>query len=120
MHFQNLHHIFNILNKKMTLIAYVFPKLQTAKDVVRQMPKRAHFRISFGNKHVTGSQILVKSAWQLFYYLLLSLWVKLSWNISLLEICELLGLLVNTLTADGKYFLCISENIPQPHSDRTI
>ena len=34
-HFSNLHQISNILKKKMTLIAYVFSKLRTAKYVVR-------------------------------------------------------------------------------------
>ena len=32
---------------------------------------------------------------------------------SLLVICEILGLSVNTFTADGKYFLCNNENLPQ-------
>ena len=33
---------------------------------------------------------------------------------SLLVTCETLGLFVNTLTADGKYCVCNSENLPQP------
>ena len=33
--FSNLHEICNIFKKKMTLIAYVFPKLPTTKDVLR-------------------------------------------------------------------------------------
>ena len=33
---------------------------------------------------------------------------------SLLVICEILGLFVNTFTADEKYFLCNSENLPEP------
>ena len=33
---------------------------------------------------------------------------------SLLVICEILGLFVNTLTADHKYSLCDSENSQQP------
>ena len=35
--------IFESVEKKMTLIAYVFRKLQTAKDVVRQMSKSNRF-----------------------------------------------------------------------------
>ena len=31
----NPHQILNILKKKMNLVAYVFPKLRTVKDVVR-------------------------------------------------------------------------------------
>ena len=33
----NLYQIFNILKKQMTLIAYVLPKLETVKDMVRRM-----------------------------------------------------------------------------------
>ena len=35
LHSWNPFQIFNILNKKMTLIVYVFPKVRTAKKVVR-------------------------------------------------------------------------------------
>ena len=35
LYYWNLHETLNILEKKMTLIAYVFPKLRTAKGVVR-------------------------------------------------------------------------------------
>ena len=31
-----------------------------------------------------------------------------------LVICEILGLLVNTLTAEDKYSACNGENLPQP------
>ena len=34
--FLNLHQILDILKKNITLIAYVFPKLQTVKDMFRQ------------------------------------------------------------------------------------
>ena len=33
--FSNLHWISNIFKKKMTIIAYVFPKLPTTKDLLR-------------------------------------------------------------------------------------
>ena len=32
-----------------------------------------------------------------------------------LVILEILGLFFNTLTVNGKYFLCKSENLPQPN-----
>ena len=35
---------FKHFEKKMTLEAYVFPKLQTAKDVVRQNSKKTRFQ----------------------------------------------------------------------------
>ena len=46
----------------MTLIAFVFPKLRTAKEVVRQMSKKPRFRMPFDSENVKGSQTLVKSA----------------------------------------------------------
>ena len=45
----------------MTLIADVFPKLQNAKDVVRQMSKKSCFRRPFDKKHGKRSQPLLKS-----------------------------------------------------------
>ena len=57
----------------MTLIAYVFPKLRTAKDVVRRMSKKHRFGISFDSQHVKGSQTLLKSVPQHFYHIFLSL-----------------------------------------------
>ena len=42
------------------------------------------------------------------------MFLKLSREEALLSICEILGLFINTLTADDKYFLRNSENLPQP------
>ena len=47
----------------MTLVAYVCPKLQTAKDLVRPMSKKCCFRTPFDNQLVKGSETLFKSAW---------------------------------------------------------
>ena len=41
-------------SKKMILIAYVFPKLRTAKEVVRQMSKKPHFTTPFDSQHANG------------------------------------------------------------------
>ena len=40
----------------MNLIAYVFDKLQTAKELVRPMPKKCRFRSPFDSQHAKGSQ----------------------------------------------------------------
>ena len=42
----------------MTIIAYVFPKLLTVKDMVRQMFKYPGFRGFFQIQHVKASQTL--------------------------------------------------------------
>ena len=46
----------------MTVIAYVFHKLQAAKDQwVRPMSKKPRFSTLFNSQHVKASQTLVKS-----------------------------------------------------------
>ena len=62
----------------MTPIAYVFSKLRTVKDVVRQMPKKPRFRTPFDIQHAECSQKLVKSAWQHLYYIFQSALEKVS------------------------------------------
>ena len=44
--------------KKMTLIAYALTKLQTVKDMVRQIFKEPIFRAPFDNLHVKMSEAL--------------------------------------------------------------
>ena len=50
----------------MTLTLYVFPKLATAKDVVREVSKNACFRRPFDKQYVKWSQRLPKSPQQHF------------------------------------------------------
>ena len=45
----------------MTIIAYVFPKLQTAKNVVRQMYKKSLFRRPFDKQCGKQSQTLFEA-----------------------------------------------------------
>ena len=52
----------NIFKKKLIVIADVFPKLQTVKDLLRPLIEKRHFRISFDSQHIKGSQTLVKSS----------------------------------------------------------
>ena len=58
---------FWIFLKKVTHIAYVFPKLQPAKEVVKQMSRKPRFRTPFNSQHVKGSRRIVKFAWQHFF-----------------------------------------------------
>ena len=50
-----------ISKKMMTLIDYVFPKLDTAEDVVRQMFKKSRFRRPFNKRLDKRSHTLLKS-----------------------------------------------------------
>ena len=60
--YRNLHQILKIFLKKIIVIANVFPKLQTFKDLVRPLSKKRRLRTSFENQHVRGFQSLVKLA----------------------------------------------------------
>ena len=46
--------------KKMTLIAYVFPKLPTTKNVLRQMSKSSRFREPVDRPHGKHAEALIQ------------------------------------------------------------
>ena len=98
----------------MSLIAFVFPRLRTAKDVVRKMVKKPRFRTPFDSQHTKGCQNLLKSGRQHFYHFLPLPWGKWSWKNLVLQLFETSGLYVSTLIADDKYYLRKSRNSPQP------
>ena len=52
----NLEHF----QKKMTLIAYVFPKLTTTKNVLRQMSKSSRFREPVDRRHDKSAEALIQ------------------------------------------------------------
>ena len=98
----------------MTLIADVFPKLRTQKNLVRSMPKKSRFKISFKKQHGKCAQTLLKCQGQLLWHIYWSLLRQLSYKKSLLVICKISRLFINTLSADGKYSLLNRDNLTQP------
>ena len=98
----------------MTIIAYVFPKLQTAKYVVRQMSKKFCFRRPFDKQNGKRSQTLMKSVRQLLYHIYWSLSRTLSSEKLLLVMYKILGLLVSTLPADAMYSILNREYLTEP------
>ena len=46
--------------KKMTLLAYVFPKLPTTKNVLRQMSKSSRFREPLDMRHGKWAKALIQ------------------------------------------------------------
>ena len=46
--------------KKMTLIAYVFPKIPTTKNVLRQMSKSFRFRERLDRRHSKWAEALIQ------------------------------------------------------------
>ena len=51
----------------MTVIADIFPKLWTAKNLVTSMSKNSRFKGPFGKEHGKHEQTLLKFAWEHFY-----------------------------------------------------
>ena len=113
-HLWNPHQIFNIFEKKMIVIGNLLPKVQSFKDLVKKLSCKRCFRISFDSQRVNGYQTLEKSTWEHFYHMFWLLWVEMLCKISPLFIFEILGVFVNTLTADDKYPLRDSESFPIP------
>ena len=97
----------------MTLIADVFPKLRTQKNLVRSMPKKSSLEGSFGKQHGKRAQTLLKFAWQHLYHIYWSLWRQLTCKKSLLVICKISRLFPNSLSAYGKYSLFNRGNLTQ-------
>ena len=98
----------------MTLIAEVFPKLRTPKNMVTSMSKKFRFKGSFGKQHGKRPQTLLKFPGQHLYQLYWSLWRQLTCKKSLLMTCKISRLFPNTLSADGKYSLLNRDNLTQP------
>ena len=67
MHFSNLAQMLNILEKNITLLAYLFRILRTAKVVVTQMSKISLFRRPFHKQHGKRSKTLLKYVRQHLY-----------------------------------------------------
>ena len=78
------------------------------------MHNRACFLKPFGSKRVNESQKLLKSAEKYFYPTFSSFWAKLSYKNLFLIRSEILGMLVNTLTANYEYSRSNRENLPLP------
>ena len=55
LHFWNFHQIYNIVIKKMSLLAKVFPKLLIAKEVVLKRWK------AFASEHLSGINVVTGS-----------------------------------------------------------
>ena len=103
LHFWNVHEIYNILKKKMSVLAYLFSKLSFPKKVATETSRRSFFRTPFCNQHVNGFQTRLKVARHHCYPLFLWIPGKLNWKKTALLWSLILRLFANTLTADDKY-----------------
>ena len=105
---------FEYLQNKMTCRADVFPKLRTLKNVVRYLSRKSPFRGCFDRKHVKRGKTVLESELQHLYHIYWWMWTQLSWETSLLVICKILRLFVNTLTAGNKYSPLNRDNFSEP------
>ena len=99
-HLWNLHQILKIFKEKNIVIANVFPKLRTVKDLVRLLSKKRRLKTSLDSEHVKESQKLVTSVWEHFYHIFLSVWGEMISKIAPLLKFQIIGIFVNTMTAD--------------------
>ena len=104
----------NILEKKMTLIAYLFPRLRPAKIVVRYMCKKSGFRLPFQKEHGKLVSTLFKFERQHLYGIYCSTGRELSRKKSLLVIWQSLRRFVNTISAVDKCSLPNTDNLMEP------
>ena len=69
---------FKHFKKTMIVIAYVFPKLWTVKDVGKKMSKKPSFRTPLDSQKAKGPQAMLKSARQLIDHIFLTFCAKWS------------------------------------------
>ena len=96
----NLHQILIIFEKKMIVIANVFPKLQAVENLLKPLSWKRRVRASLNSQHVNWCQIIVKSTSGHLYHTFWSLWAEMICKISPLLKFEIFWVFVNTLTAD--------------------
>ena len=87
----------------MTLLAHVFSKLRTRKKGLRQVSKKCDFTVPFEKQHGKGAETPLKLSRRHLYHTYWKPTRILSLKKSLLVICNMLWLFVNTLTVDYKY-----------------
>ena len=104
----------NIFKWKMPLVAEVFPKLRSPKNMVTSMSKKTCFKGSFGKQHGKRAKTLLKFARHDLYHLYWSLWMQLTCKKSLLVTWKISRLFPNTLSANAKYSLLNRDNLAQP------
>ena len=102
-HLWILHQILSIFKKKKIVIPNVDLKLATVQGLVTPLTIQRRLKTSFDSQHVKGFLTLVKSSWDNFYQIFSAVWGEIMWKISPWLKFEIIGLFVNTSTADNKY-----------------
>ena len=95
-------------------MGHVLPKLATVHGLVTPLTIQRRLKTSFDGQHVKRFQTLVKPSREHFYDIFSSLWAEMIWKICLWMKFEIIGLFVDTWTADYKYPVPGCENLPFP------
>ena len=98
---------FEHFRKKVTLIANVFPKLRTPKNVTSTMSKKCRFRRSLEKQH---GKWKLKFERQHLYHIYWSTWRQLTYKKSVLVICNT----SNISNAHRRYSLLNTDNLTKP------
>ena len=98
----------------LALIAHVFPELRTRKKGLRSGSKKCRFTVPFNKQHASCPQQHFKSSRRHLFHSYISPIRILSLKKSLLVICKMLWLFVNTFTAYDKYYPLHRDNFTQP------
>ena len=104
----------NIFKKRITLIASLFLRLPSPKNVVRYMSKKSCFRLPFQKEDGKRVSTLFKLERQNLYHIYWSTRRQFSSKKSLLVICKSLRLFVNTISAVDKCSLPNRDNLMRP------
>ena len=111
--FWNMHEIYNILKKRMSVLAYLFPKILFSKEFPTETSKRSWFRTPFGNQRVNEFQTPLKVARNNYYPFFPWISGKLSWKKTAFLWSKMLRLFANSFTADDKYSCGNMQNFRQ-------
>ena len=101
--FWNVHKIYNILKKRIRVLAFLFPNLLFRKEAATETSRKSFLRTPFGNRRVNGFQTPLKVARHHYYPLFPWIPGELSWKKTTLLWSKILRLFAKTLTADDKY-----------------
>ena len=105
----------NILKKKKNdRHRFLYFHIMDSQNMFRKMSKKSCFRGPIDKQHGKRAQTLLKSAPQDLYHVYWSLRRQVTQRKSLLLICQILGLLANTLAADDRYPVPNRENLMIP------
>ena len=104
----------NDFRKKMMVITNLFPILQNVKSWSDHSLKSVVSQHPLTVNYLKGCQTLKKSAWEHFYHIFSSLWMKMIRKISPLLNFQIIGVFFNTLTGDDKYPVQYCENLQFP------